>query len=149
MPCRITLMRHGHAADDRNDDYSRPLSERGSAAARQAGLDLAQAGYAPEHVLASSALRALETAKLVALACGYTGTIEAQRSLYLADEAQYLVALQRLPDNVRNVLLVAHNPGLTALARQLCRTSGDLAPAEYVSVSVELEHWAELAYPRA
>jgi phosphohistidine phosphatase len=141
---RIILMRHGHAADDRNDDYSRPLSERGSAAARQAGVALARAGYTPEHVLSSSAPRARTTAELVALGGGYTGPIQSERSLYLADAAQYLVALRGLPDSVRNVLLVAHNPGLTALARQLCRASADLAPAEYVSVSLDLEHWAEL-----
>jgi phosphohistidine phosphatase len=99
MQRRITLMRHGHAADDRNDDYSRPLSERGGAAARQAGVALAQAGYTPEHVLASSAPRARTTAELVALACGYTGPVQAQRSLYLADDAQYLAALRGLPDS--------------------------------------------------
>jgi phosphohistidine phosphatase len=139
-------MRHGHAADDRDDDYSRRLSERGSAAARQAGLALAQAGFAPDHVLASSAPRARDTAALVAPACGYAGAIQEQRSLYLATEAQYLAALRSLPTNVCNVLLVGHNPGLTALARQLCPTLTDLAPAQYVSLSVELEHWGELGF---
>ena len=46
--------------------------------------------------------------------------------------------------NATSVLLVAHNPGLTRLARDLCGYEGDLAPAEFASVELELDAWSEL-----
>jgi phosphohistidine phosphatase len=143
MQSRIILMRHGHA-EDKSDDFVRPLSPAGCAAVRRAGAALARAGWTPEFVVTSSAPRARHTAELVAETCGYSGPIEDDNSLYLATEAQYLAALQRLPEGLRSVLLVGHNPGLTALAQQLCRHPRDLAPAEYVSAPFELDDWAQL-----
>jgi phosphohistidine phosphatase len=136
-------MRHGHA-DEKADDYARALSDLGRASATRAGRALALSSGAPEHLLTSSAPRALTTAELVAKAWGYRGMIFRDRSLYLASERHYLRALQGLPASVRSVLVVGHNPGLTALARELCQYTGDLAPAEYVTADFELDDWSEL-----
>jgi phosphohistidine phosphatase len=143
MQRRVTLMRHGHA-EEKADDYARKLSDVGRASAMRAGRALAKAGLTPQHLLTSSAPRALTTAKLVAEACGYRGAIFRDRSLYLATESRYLAALQGLPSSTSSVLLVGHNPGLTGLARELCQHIGDLAPAEYVSAQFELDAWSEL-----
>jgi phosphohistidine phosphatase len=142
MRRRIILLRHGHA-DDGARDFDRVLSPAGQEAARQAGLSLARAGL-PELVLASSAPRALLTAELAASAAGYSGRIQAERALYLASDSQYLGALRRLPARVGNIWLVGHNPGLSALARELCGHADALAPAAYASVELELGDWAEL-----
>ncbi len=143
MLCRVTLLRHGHA-EEGPDDYARALSQVGRAAAIQAGKALGRAGWVPEHLLSSPAPRALATATLVAEACGYRGSIHADPALYLAADPLYLAALRSSPEGVRSVLLVAHNPGLTSLARELCGYTSELAPAEYVSASFELERWSEL-----
>ena len=143
MRRRIILLRHGHA-DDGARDFDRVLSPAGQDAARQAGLNLARAGSLPELVLASSAPRALLTAELAASAAGYSGRIQAERALYLASDSQYLGALRRLPARVGSVWLVGHNPGLSALARELCGQADALAPAAYASVELELGDWAEL-----
>jgi phosphohistidine phosphatase len=143
MQCRITLLRHGHADED-PDDFARPLSEQGRAAATRAGEALGRAGWAPAYVLTSAAPRALGTAQLAMKACGYSGTIQVERALYLASDAQCRAALRRTPPRAASVLLVGHNPGLTRLARDLCEYEGDLAPAEYASIELELAAWSEL-----
>jgi phosphohistidine phosphatase len=140
---RIILMRHGHARDGQ-DDYERPLSDAGRAAVRQAGAALATAGDTLDHVLTSSAPRALLTAELAAEACGYLGPIQQERCLYLATELQLLAALRRLPGGVRHVLLVAHNPGLSVLADRLLQQRRELRPAECVSAEFQLDDWSGL-----
>ena len=140
---RLILMRHGHAEENR-DDYGRTLSERGRAAARRSGEELVQAGLVPAHILTSAAPRALETAELVAESCGYQGAIQQDRALYLAEASRYRSALHELPAQLSSVLMVGHNPSLSELAHQLGRSRGDLAPAEYESVELELHDWSEL-----
>lgn len=136
-------MRHGHA-EDRADDFARELSPAGRAAATRAGRALQEAGLSPERILTSAAPRALVTAELVARACGHRGAVVGDRGLYLASPEQYLAALQRLRKSTSSVLLVGHNPGLSELARELCRYTGELAPAGYVSHCFELAEWSEL-----
>ena len=143
MRRRIILLRHGHA-DDGAQDFERPLSPAGREAARRAGLALARAGLLPELVLTSSAPRARVTAELAARAAGYEGVIQDDQALYLASDAKYLSALRRLPAQTCRVWLVGHNPGLSALARDLCGRQDALAPAQYASVELELDDWGEL-----
>lgn len=143
MQRRLILMRHGHAEEGRHD-YERRLSEAGRNAARQAGLALAHTGFSPEHVLTSPAARAHETAELVARACDFAGPLQAERSLYVAEEDAYLSALRGLPEQVSRVLLVGHNPTASALARKLGPPGADLRPAEYVDLRLELDAWLDL-----
>ena len=143
MQRRITLLRHGHA-EEHPDDFGRALSEAGRGAAFHAGEALARAGWTPEHILASSAPRAVATAEMAARGSGFTGAIELDRALYLASDERCMDALRRLPASIGSVLLVGHNPGLSRLAAELCRHTSDLAPAEYASVELELETWSEL-----
>lgn len=143
MRRRITLLRHGHAAEH-PDDFTRRLSPTGHAAAVSAGEALERAGWVPGFILSSAAPRALATAELAAQACGHRGRIHAHGELYLASEARCLAALRQTPAGATSVLLVAHNPGLTRLARDLCGFEGDLAPAEYASVELELDSWSDL-----
>jgi phosphohistidine phosphatase len=92
----------------------------------------------------SAAQRALETAALVAEACGDTGAVEVDDTLYLAGEAVYLAALRRLPAELRAVVLVGHNPTLSTLANTLGSRGIELRPAEYVRLSLALDDWQEL-----
>ena len=43
-----------------------------------------------------------------------TPLVETMDSLYLADAPQLLKALQEVPETVRSVMVVGHNPGCTS-----------------------------------
>lgn len=143
MQRRITLLRHGHA-EEHPDDFARSLSPAGRAGALRAGEALAKAGWRLSYVLTSAAPRALATAELAAKAMGFSGRIVVERGLYLATDVQCLEALRRLPDSMPSVLLVAHNPGLSRLAHDLCGHHSELSPAEYASIELELDAWSQL-----
>jgi len=140
---QLILMRHGHAEELR-DDFARRLTEVGRSAARRAGQALAAAHFSPQRILSSSAPRAFETAELVADCCGYGAELQAEPALYLAEEGPYLNALRSLPDPLTRVLLVGHNPTLSALARKLGALGAELRPADYVELPLELAAWQQL-----
>jgi phosphohistidine phosphatase SixA len=70
--------------------------------------------------------------------------IEIEPSLYLATSEQIRAALVRVQANVASLLLVGHNPGLSAFARELGAHGCTLSPAEYALLRPELDDWSEL-----
>jgi phosphohistidine phosphatase len=117
---QLLLLRHAKSSwhDNKLADRDRPLNERGqraAAAMRQAMHDL---GLAPDLVLVSPARRTLET--LDALEpWDDTPLLEQLEALYLATPAQMLGVLHDVPETVRSVLLIGHNPGMHDLAQAL------------------------------
>ena len=139
----LLLMRHGHA-ENHHDDRQRPLSEHGRAAARGTANALRERGLVAERILSSEALRARQTAELVAEAWGHSLAIEIEPSLYLATSEQIRAVLARLRADILSILLVGHNPGLSAFARDLGAHGCTLSPAEYALLRPELDDWSQL-----
>jgi phosphohistidine phosphatase len=139
----LLLMRHGHA-ENHHDDRQRPLSAQGRTAARSTGTALREKGLITERILSSGALRARQTAELVAEAWDDPVPIEIEPSLYLATSEQIRAALGRVQAGVASLLLVGHNPGLSAFARELGAHGCTLSPAEYALLRPELDDWSKL-----
>ncbi len=75
-------------------------------------------GLLPDHVLVSPAPRA--RAPLGGLGPGDAPPlVEPVEALYLASAEQLLAVLHGVPETVRSVLLIGHNPGLHELAMTL------------------------------
>jgi phosphohistidine phosphatase len=111
-------MRHATAAEAAGSDALRPLSEQGRQEAREAAEALRQRESRPSIVLTSPRLRARETAEIVATVLGVP--VETREGLNCgATAAAYLDALR--PDEGRDVLVVAHNPEISAFASALGR----------------------------
>jgi phosphohistidine phosphatase len=79
-------------------------------------------GVRPQLVLCSSAVRARETLARVEDALGSPRIVVAD-SLYAASADTLLHRLGGVPADVRDVLIVAHNPGLEDLCLLLARPS--------------------------
>lgn len=106
---------HPHALPDRD----RPLAERGAHDAPMMGKRLHRRGVQPDLVISSPARRALETARLIADELHYPQQrILVDERLYPGDTAQVLEVIGELDERSRQVLLVAHNPGLSELAHR-------------------------------
>ncbi len=74
-----TLLVLRHAKSDRSNDtlrdHDRPLAPRGEADAPRMGAALAALDMIPDCIVTSTAVRARETAHLVAAAMGYGGAV--------------------------------------------------------------------------
>ena len=107
----LWLLRHGEAADGRPDE-SRPLTERGLRDARAAGLALSRLGVKLDACLASPKRRALQTAQLACASLGVEVTVEPALAGGGYDA-------ERLAIGLGEVLIVGHNPTISAAVRTL------------------------------
>ena len=114
------LIRHAQATDAPRD-RDRPLSEHGARRAAAIGPWLQRSGIVPDRVLVSPALRAAQT--WAAAAVGPEPTVDDR--IYENTVADLLAVLGELPDEVRTVAVVGHNPSIGELAAALDDGEGD------------------------
>jgi len=117
---QLLLLRHAKSAwdDPALADHARPLNNRGRAAARLMAAEMQRLGLTPDLVLVSSARRTLQTLEALKPLEG-SPIVTISDALYLAPWEGLLAALNQVPDTVRSVLLIGHNPGLHDLALNL------------------------------
>ncbi|HTM43589.1 MAG TPA: histidine phosphatase family protein [Polyangiaceae bacterium] len=139
----LILMRHAQAAPG-DVDFQRPLTAWGRQQCADVSLRLKDAGLMPDHVLCSSAVRAQDSARIVAEHLGCRSKVRAERALYEASAGNYLSALQQVPRAAQIVLFVAHNPSISDLLGWLEGTEHVLAPAGYAVIKRAIDDWSEL-----
>lgn len=116
---RLMLLRHAKSDwPDGVSDLDRPLARRGKEAAPRMGRYLQEEGLLPDLVLISPAKRTRETWDLVAPFIGDVATRTEPR-IYEAPSARLLTVVREVGPEVRNLLLVGHNPGSEDLAKHL------------------------------
>ena len=84
---RLTLMRHGNAKwkDPEVADFERPLNRRGMGEAEAMGRRLMELTLVPTLIIASPAVRARQTAEIVARELGVSSRhVRTDEALYLA-----------------------------------------------------------------
>lgn len=124
---RVSLLRHAKSSwdDSVSRDFDRPLNARGRRAALAMGRYLRDEHLAFDSVLASPAVRVVETLAGVEEGLGASlGAVQDQR-IYMASAATLLDLVQTAAD-VPHLLLVGHNPGLEDLV--LITTPDDGSP---------------------
>lgn len=119
VPRRIVLLRHAKADWPEVADHDRPLAERGRKDAPVAGRRLAEIGIVPELTYCSTAQRTRETWKLVVHELPRRPKTVYDDRLYEASPGELIAVLNETPEEVRDLLLVGHNPGVHALADAL------------------------------
>lgn len=152
----LTLLRHAKSGgnDPATRDFDRPLNPKGRRAAALIGRHLRSLDLAFDHVVASPAVRVVET--LAEVAIGYGKPLDAawDRRIYLASSATLLDLVRELPAGAARVLFVGHNPGLEDLVLDLVPASAGalrgVVEAKYPTASVAeltfaVEEWRAVA----
>ncbi|GAA2478687.1 histidine phosphatase family protein [Streptomyces thermolineatus] len=128
-PRRIVLLRHAKADWPDVSDHDRPLADRGRRDAPAAGRWLAGTGIHPELTLCSTSERTRETWKLVAHELPHRPRTVYEERLYEATLGDLLALINETPDDVADLMIVGHNPGMLALADALSgEAEADLLP---------------------
>ena len=117
----VHLLRHAKSSweDPSLSDRERPLSKRGRKACSALRAHLRDSGVAGglQLVLCSPAVRAVQTLEGVRDGLPHAARVEIEDAIYAAIADRLVVLLRSLPRDVREVMLVGHNPGLEDLAR--------------------------------
>jgi phosphohistidine phosphatase len=144
----LTLLRHAKSGwdDAVQRDFDRPLNRRGRRAARTVGREMRAQGLEFDRVIASPAVRVIET--LADVSEGYGRAIEPEydERIYLALTSTLLELVQATEDGIQRLLLVGHNPGLESLAVLLSR-EGEDPLREEIAVKYPTGTVAEIAFP--
>ncbi|MEU5437915.1 histidine phosphatase family protein [Streptomyces sp. NPDC020719] len=126
-PRRIVLLRHAKADWPQVSDHDRPLADRGRTDATVAGRRLADTKITFDLTLCSTAVRTRETWKLAVHELPHRPRTVYEERLYEASLGELIALLNETPDEVNDLLLVGHNPGMHALADALAgRAEGDV-----------------------
>ncbi|MFV0136792.1 SixA phosphatase family protein [Streptomyces sp. HMX87] len=118
-PRRIVLFRHAKADWPQVTDHERPLAERGRKDAAEAGRRLADTGIPFDQALCSTATRTRETWKLAVHEFPERPKTVYEERIYEASPGELIALLNEVPDDLHNVLLIGHNPGVHGLAEIL------------------------------
>ena len=142
----LLLIRHGKS--DWNDpaptDHDRPLNARGRRDAPRIAEALAERKVSPGLVVASTAVRAADTARRVAESLGFAPSgIVHLPELYLASPRTILRVVQNLDESASTALVFGHNPGMHEAANLF---AGDAEIEEFPTLAVarirlSSDHW--------
>ncbi|GGO51785.1 phosphohistidine phosphatase [Streptomyces daqingensis] len=123
VPRSIVLVRHAKADWPEVADHERPLADRGRKDAAAVGEWLATHGVAPGLTLCSTAVRTRETWKLTAPHLPHRPRTVYEERLYDASPGEIIAVINDVPEDVENLLVVAHNPGVQGVAEVLTGSS--------------------------
>jgi phosphohistidine phosphatase len=145
----VYLVRHAKAEnqDIKKPDHDRALIEKGIKNAEKLGKMVAGFRFPPEAIYTSSARRAHDTATIFADALKIPDKVTVDESLYSASHQIYLQQIQKLPDELRSVMLVGHNPVLEDLLTTLTARSPfhcKMPTCALASVHFHVTLWSEI-----
>ncbi|HEY1726547.1 MAG TPA: histidine phosphatase family protein [Steroidobacteraceae bacterium] len=145
----LLLMRHAEAetATAGDPDIDRALSARGRTEAIDAADCIAGANLRVELMLVSPARRTRETALILAAALDMADEFQIEPTLYPGETETLLERVQRCDSEAaRTVLMVGHNPAMSALAQRLGGNGRpmELPPAGLCRLEFENDCWSQV-----
>ena len=147
MVKKLTLMRHGEAETGigRQGDFERPITGNGIIKLQRLNHVLKQKEISFDLLLKSPALRAMQTAQLISKNIIVDEEI-VEAAIYENSVDILLEIIQLLPHRFENILLVGHNPGISALLVYLV---GDfnlsLIPGMMAVITFDFPDWKMLS----
>jgi len=154
---KLVILRHAKSSwdDVAIIDYDRKLNQRGLNDAKKIGDYLYTQLGTPDLIISSPSIRTRETSELIALSLFYPqNKIQFVKSLYEASLSDYIKVLHDLKDDTKTVVIVGHNPSVSAVANYLNRSFIEIMPtASLVCFGINIDSWklldendAELAF---
>lgn len=145
---QLTLVRHAKSSWNlpELEDFYRPLSPRGVRNAFSMAEELGRRGVYPDLMLTSPAVRAINTAIIIARKLDFPQQrIESNDRLYEASVSDLLAVISNVNDNIGHLMLFGHNPSFTALINKLQPNTLDNLPTCGVfSIDLSIDAWSEV-----
>ena len=147
----LYLLRHAQADPPKyyDDDRDRALSSDGEREARRLGRFLSATDQLPDQMIASTAVRARQTAEALPDGGEWMADVPLRTShaLYKAQPADVLGEIQSVDDELRAVLLVGHEPTWSTTVSQLVGAANvSLPPGTCVRIETDVTRWRNLSF---
>jgi phosphohistidine phosphatase len=144
----IYIVRHAKSSWNHPDlsDEQRPLMEKGKKRTKKVIEFLLKNEVKVDCILSSHAVRAHETAKILAAGLDYpVDGIKVDPRIYFASGDSLIDHFFGLPANDNSVMLVGHNPTLTDFVNQfLAQPIDNLPTSGVISISFDTQNWEQI-----
>ncbi len=144
----LYLLRHGKADRPAGmlSDKERPLLKHGVEETAKICRKMARKGMIPEAIIASTAVRARQTAEAAARELDFERErIETAEVIYGAEADELGLFLRHQSDDRASLMLVGHNPGLEDLAGLLGNEqAGHLPTGGLIVLRLAITSWSDL-----
>lgn len=137
------LLRHAKSSwkDITKTDHERPLNKRGKNDASKLGKTLKKINIMPDIIISSTAIRAIETAKLVAQYCEYNKELETDPLLYASSYIDYLNIISTISDENQKAMVVGHNPTIEDVIQRLTGITEIIPTCTMIYLDLNIESW--------
>lgn len=140
-------MRHGYAENWAKSDFERKLTPEGRVAVNEAAMELRCGKFMPQLILASAAARTAQTANQVARILEIDKTrIILEKALYHIDDYELLRQIQHNGDEISVIMIIGHNPTVSAMASGLSGEMHSLYPAKFVIFKDNTDTWKDFGH---
>lgn len=142
----LYICRHAKSSWENSSlsDFERPLNERGLDSAPKMADFIASQPHKPTILIASTANRALHTAKIYAEKLNIP--IQEEQDLYHIDYMELFHFVCALPKKLDSVAIVGHNPGLTNIVNYLSNADiYNVSTAGIVAIAFDVDDWSEIS----
>ena len=137
------MLRHAEA-ETAPVDSERDLTAGGRRQTEALGRWMSDQGIAPALFFSSAARRAQQTATICSGASGYQGRIYFEDDLYDARIAAYTGIVTALDNSDDSVLIVGHNPEISATVAFFTGRLLTMSPCLLVCIEFALEDWSSV-----
>jgi phosphohistidine phosphatase len=144
----LYIVRHAKSSWDFPNlrDHDRPLLPKGEKRTRKIAVFLEKENIKPDLMISSTAVRAYETAVIIAKQLGYpVKNIISESKFYDSGILSIMDVLYGLDNKVNSVMIFGHNPSFTSLANKFLHNPIEWLPTSgLVSISFDAEKWEEI-----
>jgi len=142
---RLFIVRHtAENKENLSDDYDIKLSSKGIQKATNMAKDLANTNANIDLIVTSPAIRTRQTAQIFAKELGYNKTIILSEVLYKAFVNELIETITYTHDTVNTMLLIGHNPSLTALAITLVDFKEKFQEGAIMQIDFNCNSWLDI-----
>lgn len=149
----LFLFRHAKSSWDHPglSDADRPLMEKGIKKTAKIIRYLQEKKITPGLIISSQAVRAYETAKLVAAGLHYPEhTIQIDRKIYDGYYDRILDIIYGISNEIDSVMIFGHNPTLTNLANLFLHPGiDDMPTSAVVGIGFNANQWESIPVSKA
>ncbi|MBA3766421.1 MAG: histidine phosphatase family protein [Acidobacteria bacterium] len=140
---KLLLMRHAKSdwSTPGQQDFDRPLNERGVKSARLVGEYIRKHGIRPGLIISSPARRTRQTIALVMESAHLAAELRYDERIYEASAERLFAVVSQVEDSVNDLMLVGHNPGMSELLLALAGENRHMPTAALASLSLDIEKW--------
>lgn len=145
---KLYIVRHAKSSwKDHVSDMDRGLKKRGKLNAPLIASKLISRGAKVDAIIYSPAKRTTQTSRLINNILQVpVSNVHMHEGLYLAPPKQLINIIKSTPKNVNELMVIAHNPGVTQLVNFLAKEHFENIPTcGTACVLFDIEDWEEIS----